>query len=100
MPFMLFFLLFANVTDAVCTDFGLRSGMITEQNPFMLYLFHHCKILFYLVKISLPLVLLAILKSKRAYSRFLTGLLTGAVVIYAGVLIVHVWWVVEWTISR
>ncbi|MDP4085580.1 MAG: DUF5658 family protein [Bacillota bacterium] len=82
------FLLFAGLLDALLTHLGISLGKISEMNPFMNIVIYKSWLLFYLVKILLPLILIGIL-----YLRPLTGktkvLLTSCCTLYLGILLYH-----------
>ncbi|MGG3564984.1 DUF5658 family protein [Neobacillus rhizosphaerae] len=87
------FLLFAGLLDAVLTHFGIVSGFITEGNPVMNVVIGKSWYYFYLIKISLPLLLLGLF-----YLRPLKGwtksLLLSTCVLYLSVLVYHAAWMI------
>lgn len=77
--------------DSLFTDFGLRHNYITEANPLMRVVYETSVFGFYLLKISLPFLLLYLLTKIEppTYLRFLLGF---ALVLYSFVLCKHVIW--------
>jgi hypothetical protein len=87
------FLLLAGLLDAVLTHFGIVSGFVTEGNPVMKVVISKSWSYFYLIKISLPLLLLGLF-----YLRPLKGwtktLLLSTCVLYFSVLVYHAAWMI------
>lgn len=86
------FLLFAGLLDALFTHYGIAKGVIQEGNPLMRYLINKNWVLFYGMKIALPLILIVIC-NQHIRSRIVHHLLITAVVLYLAVLVYHFAWV-------
>lgn len=86
------FLLTAGLLDAVLTHFGITEGFVEEGNPLMKRVIEKGWSYFYLIKVFLPLVLLALF-----YLRPFTGkirtLLISTCVLYLSVLAYHIVWI-------
>jgi Domain of unknown function (DUF5658) len=86
------FLLVAGLLDAVLTHLGISIGIVEEGNPMMKLVIDKSWILFYLIKIFLPLALIGLF-----FYRPLTGwvktLLLSTCVLYLSVLVYHMVWV-------
>ncbi|WP_203248740.1 DUF5658 family protein [Sporosarcina beigongshangi] len=85
------FLLSLAILDSLFTDFGLRNNYITEANPLMRVVYDTSVPGFYLLKISLPFLLLYLL-AKIEPKRYLQFLLSFTLVLYSFVLCKHLLW--------
>lgn len=79
------------ILDSFFTDFGLRHNYITEANPLMRAVYEASVFGFYLLKISLPFLLLYLL-TKIKQKKYLQYLLNFTLVLYSFVLCLHVIW--------
>ncbi|MFJ7933800.1 DUF5658 family protein [Sporosarcina sp. NPDC096371] len=79
------------IWDALFTDFGLRNNHITEANPLMRSVYETSISGFFLIKISLPFLLLFVL-TKIEPKRYLRFLLRFALALYSFVLCQHLLW--------
>lgn len=86
------FVLLASVLDAGLTDVGLRLQLIGEANPIMSFLYDHMYIGFYAFKIMLPMSLFFFLAKVRK-GLLISGLFRLSVVVYAGILCMHYYWI-------
>jgi hypothetical protein len=77
--------------DAVLTDIGLRHHYIDEYNLLMKMVYGQGLMLFYAVKLGLPLALL-FLAPKMKPRRVTRHLLRLSLSAYAGVMVVHYLW--------
>ncbi|MFC5531234.1 DUF5658 family protein [Cohnella yongneupensis] len=91
--FLIMFITVAGGLDAWLTQYGVRRGLIEEANPWMDWLFGRSEFLFFLLKIGLPLALLAIVPKR--LSMPLRGALALACVTYLFVMAVHGYWITE-----
>ncbi|REE93046.1 hypothetical protein A8990_102132 [Paenibacillus taihuensis] len=89
---LLSFILIASLVDAFLTDIGIRSGMIIEANPFMSWLYHQSILAFFLFKVTLPLLLLFLIRPK--ISKLLKGLIYITSGLYVFALAMHFVWIV------
>ncbi|MDQ1147460.1 hypothetical protein QE429_004287 [Bacillus sp. SORGH_AS 510] len=87
------FLLFAGLLDAALTHFGIVSGFVTEGNPVMKFVINKSWSYFYLIKISLPLLLLGLFYL-RPLKGWMKTLLLSTCVLYLSVLVYHAAWVI------
>ncbi|MFN0225588.1 DUF5658 family protein [Paenibacillus sp. KR2-11] len=87
---LMIFLVAAGAADAFMTDFGLQAQMIEEANPLMRFLYENAYLLFYLVKIGLPVLLFILMR--RVKRTYIQRLLIVPAVVYAGVLVLHSFW--------
>ncbi|AXI00588.1 hypothetical protein DV702_13175 [Sporosarcina sp. PTS2304] len=81
------------LVDAVFTDYGLRFGHIQEANPLIAVLYNQSILLFYIIKLGLPLLLLYIVTISNS-GIWLRLSMTTALFLYIVVLFVHVFWLV------
>lgn len=79
------------ILDSLFTDFGLRNNYITEANPLMRVVYEASVFGFYLIKISLPFLLLYLL-AKIELKKYFQFLLGFALVLYSFVLCQHLIW--------
>lgn len=79
------------ILDSLFTDFGLRNNYITEANPLMRVVYEASVFGFYLIKISLPFLLLYLL-AKIELKKYFQFLLGCALVLYSFVLCQHLIW--------
>ena len=86
-----FVLLLLTIIDAIFTDYGLRYSYIEEANPLMKFIYDTSTLNFYIVKISLPLLLLHLLTrlQPKIYLRLLIG---ATLLLYTIVLFHHIFW--------
>lgn len=77
--------------DAVFTDFGIQHHLIAEANPVMRSIYEVNVTGFYVIKIALPVLLIAIV-SKLESKPFLLILLNIAILLYVAVLMLHFFW--------
>jgi hypothetical protein len=87
------FLLLAGILDAVLTHFGITLGLIKEGNPVMEFAIEKSWLLFYLIKIFLPLLLIGIFTIRPLKGRIRT-LLVATCLLYFSVLCYHLVWIV------
>lgn len=79
--------------DTIFTDFGIRNDYIEEANPIMRVVYETSITAFYLVKISLPLILLFLISKIKPKPYF--SLLIGAtLLLYFFVICTHVFWLI------
>lgn len=86
------FLLVAGLLDAVLTQLGIAYGVIQEGNPLMEFAINKSWAFFYLIKISLPLILIGLFYHQPLRGR-IRILLVSACVIYFSVLGYHLFWI-------
>src|SRR3954466_14129599 len=86
------FLLIAGLLDAVLTHFGIVSGIVEEGNPVMKTVIDKSWSFFYIIKISLPLLLLG-LYYLHPLKGWLRTLLVSTCVLYLSVLVYHMVWI-------
>lgn len=86
-----FLLLCLCILDSALTDYGLRSGQIQEANPLVAFLYEQNILLYYAVKIGLPLVLLYLVTAARG-GVLLRICLTTALFLYISVIGLHIFW--------
>lgn len=81
------------ICDAIFTDIGLRYEHIEEANPIMRVVYETSITAFYLIKISLPLILLFLITNikPRPYFRLLIG---ATLLLYFLVLCKHIHWMI------
>lgn len=79
--------------DAVFTHYGLNGGYISEANRFVSILYEQSILLYYTVKLGLPLVLLYLVMN-RTLGVFVKVLLTTALFLYIAVLFIHLFWLI------
>ncbi|RLQ94888.1 DUF5658 family protein [Falsibacillus albus] len=86
-----FLLWILTTIDAILTDFGIRHHYIHEANPLMNVLYNSSITSFYIIKMALPILLLALLTKVQAkpYIRVLTFL---SLFLYVFVMIQHFAW--------
>lgn len=87
-----FFLLIAGLLDAVLTHMGVAFGLIEEGNPLVKFLMEKSWTLFYLIKVSLPIVLIGIMFF-RPLQGWIKKLLTASCVVYFSILMIHCSWI-------
>lgn len=92
---MIIFLLVANLLDAILTNIGIHYSFIAESNPLMKYVYEQSILLFYAIKIVLPLLLILLVTSKfvSKNEKVLNVLLTSAVIVYISILSLHGIWI-------
>lgn len=88
-----FLLVCLSLMDALFTDFGLRLGTIEEANILMNTIYETNILLFYAIKIGLPLLLLYLttIIHLKIYVRLL---LSSALFLYVAVMFLHVFWMI------
>jgi hypothetical protein len=86
------FLLIAGVVDAVLTKVGVTFGIIEEGNPAVKLVIEKSWYLFYLIKISLPLLLIGIILF-RPLKGWVKGLIRASCAVYLSVLAIHFSWI-------
>ncbi|MBL4953662.1 hypothetical protein JK635_15850 [Neobacillus sp. YIM B02564] len=87
------FLLFAGTLDAVLTHFGVTLGIVEEANPLMKLVIEKNWSYFYLIKISLPLLLIGLFLFHPVKKK-MKLLLVASCFIYFSVLVYHLVWMV------
>jgi hypothetical protein len=94
---MVIFIFVANISDALLTDYGIRSQQMAEGNPLMNWLYHQSFAAFFFIKILLPILLLFILffLLPKKLSRTLSGLLIITCCIYLYVMFLHGVWFLQ-----
>jgi hypothetical protein len=95
LPILAWVLFVLNVLDTVLTDLAIKTGIGEEANPlaWSLYSAGESNLLFYVVKISLPL--LVVWLAYRAKANTFTHTFMGAVLLsYIVISIFHVRWIV------
>ncbi len=90
-----YFLLAAGLLDGLLTHFGMAKGIIGEANPLAHFLIEKSWALFYLVKISLPLLLIGIMLF-RPLQGWIRNLLNASSVVYGSVLVYHGVWIFQY----
>lgn len=88
-----FFLLIAGLLDALFTQLGIRFGIIEEGNPAVKLVMDKSWLLFYLIKGTLPLILLGIVLF-RPLKGWVKGLMKVSCAVYLSVLAIHFTWIV------
>jgi hypothetical protein len=86
------FLLIAGMLDAVLTHLGVSFGLIEEGNPVIKLAIEKSWFLFYLIKVSLPLILIGIILF-RPLKGWIHGLMRVSCVVYVAVLGAHIVWI-------
>jgi hypothetical protein len=86
------FLLTAGLLDAVSTQIGIGLGVIKEGNPIMEFAINKSWIIFYFIKIVLPLVLIGLFYLA-PFKGKLRILLVTTCVLYLSVLCYHLYWI-------
>ncbi|MHA6259808.1 DUF5658 family protein [Sporosarcina sp. CAU 1771] len=81
------------IFDALLTDFGIRNHHIEEANPLMRFVYESSVLYFFVIKISLPILLLYIL-TKIEPKIFLNVLVASSVLLYTLVLFQHIFWLI------
>ncbi|WP_374193894.1 DUF5658 family protein [Alkalihalobacillus sp. BA299] len=84
-------LLLLSIADAIFTDIGLRQAVISEMNPIINSIYDKSVILFYLIKIALPISLIICVPYVIS-SGIVKQILAFAVIIYFCVFIYHIGW--------
>lgn len=85
-----------SLLDGTLTLWGLRLGAIEEVNPVMEWLIGKSPIVFMAVKLMLPVILGFIFWKIRKRSRtFVTYSLGVVLIVYAAVMVLHVYWLVS-----
>ena len=92
-----FLLLCLSLLDAIFTDLGLRFGYIEEANQFVKYIYESSILIFYVIKLGLPLLLLYLtaIVNTRIYLR---ALLSLTLLLYVAVISLHFFWMLAVTI--
>ncbi|WP_397540287.1 DUF5658 family protein [Rummeliibacillus pycnus] len=80
------------MSDALFTDIGIRNHLITEANPLMNWVYENSILLFYALKISMPILLIGILRNIQP-SLLIRSLVIGVTAIYFAILFTHIWWI-------
>lgn len=88
---MINILLILSLLDALLTYLGIQHNFISEANPVMNWFMSKNIFMFFLIKVSLPLVLYIFLKRKM--SSLVIKCMSIATVIYFAVLIMHLFWI-------
>lgn len=86
------FLLMAGLMDAALTHLGISFGLIEEGNPIMRLAIEKSWVIFYIIKICLPLALIGLywLRPLIGWRRIL---LVSTCVLYFSVLCYHILWI-------
>lgn len=86
------FLLLAGLMDAILTNLGIHYGIVEEGNPLMKFVISKSWILFYMIKVFLPLCLVWLFYYRpfKGRTRFL---LYTASFLYFSVLAYHLFWI-------
>ncbi|MDP4106124.1 MAG: DUF5658 family protein [Bacillota bacterium] len=92
------FLLISGVLDAVLTHLGVTFGIIEEGNPAVNLVIEKSWLLFYLIKVSLPLLLIGIIIC-RPLKRWVKTLIRASCAVYLTVLAIHFSWIVFYLTS-
>jgi hypothetical protein len=92
------FLLIAGVLDAVLTQLGVSFGIIEEGNPAVKFVIEKSWLLFYLIKVSLPLLLIGIIFCQPLKSG-VKALIRASCAVYLSVLAIHFSWIVFYLTS-
>lgn len=85
-------LLIAGILDAVFTQLGVTFGIVDEANPAVKVVMEKSWMLFYLLKISLPLLLIGII-IYRPLMGWVKGLIRVSCAVYLSVLAIHFSWI-------
>lgn len=93
---LLLFLSILNLFDGLMTFFGIHFDLINELNPFMNYIIQVDLLYFLFLKamLSIFLFILAMFFRHRQPSSLVKGLLIISLLLYSGVTIVHVLWMI------
>jgi len=94
-----YFLLAAGLLDGLLTHFGVANGLIEEANPLARFMIEKSWILFYIVKISLPLLLMRIMLI-RPLTGWIRKCMKAGSLLYLSVLIYHGYWIALFVSSR
>lgn len=94
-----FILLVLAIFDALMTDFGLKNQYIAESNPLMRGIYEINVTGFYLIKITLPVLLIGIL-AKLETKTFIWILLNSAILLYVCVVLLHFYWLTIALVSK
>jgi hypothetical protein len=92
------FLLIAGVLDAVLTQLGVSFGIIEEGNPAVKLVIEKSWLLFYLIKVSLPLLLIGII-FRQPLKGWVKALIRASCAVYLSVLAIHFSWIVIYLTS-
>lgn len=92
------FLLIAGVLDAVLTQLGVSFGIIEEGNPAVKLVIEKSWLLFYLIKVSLPLLLIGIIFCQ-PLKGWVKALIRASCAVYLSVLAIHFSWIVFYLTS-
>lgn len=87
------FLLIMAVLDSLFTDFGIRNNYISEANPLMRFLYESSVPGFYIIKISLPLLLMYIITKINHLKKYFQILIWVTLLLYVFVLFQHIFWI-------
>ena len=79
--------------DTIFTDIGIQNGYIEEANPIMRVVYETNTTAFYLIKISLPLILLFLIANMKPKLYFRL-LISATLLLYFLVLCKHAYWMV------
>jgi hypothetical protein len=90
---LVLFIATASAIDALLTHIGIKHGIIQEANPLMDWLYERSETLFFLLKVTLPIMLLLLLPQR--ISKLIRGLLLTACGVYLFVLTLHGVWLVQ-----
>ena len=85
---LLFFIVIANAFDAICTISWVQAGVAVEANPLMAFLLDQSAALFFCVKMSVVILAVGILYSRR-HDRLAKALVIPVVLVYAVILVMH-----------
>ena len=86
-----FLLLVLAICDSLITHFGLSNSYIEEANPLMRYVYENSVLIFFSIKIVLPILFMYIM-TKLKPKAYLQLLIAGALFLYAFVLFKHIFW--------
>ena len=88
-----YFLFISCLLDAVLTHLGIAFGAIEEANPIIMLVIQKSWILFYVIKLLLPLCLIGLQYLQPLKGRMKT-LLVSTCVIYSSILLIHLAWII------
>lgn len=88
-----------NILDAIFTNWGVGKKVIQEGNPLMVGIINHPLLLF-LIKLTLPLILLLFLLFCYAYytryQKFISRSISLILYIYISVFAIHILWIYQY----
>lgn len=89
---VLLWLLALCISDAICTDIGLRANWVSELNPFIKEVYDWNIVAYYVVKIFLPIVLILIYPYVKTNKSIQLGI-TCCLLLYVCINVYHIVWI-------